>query len=218
MIKAIIFDFDGVLVESANIKTEAFREIFSKWPDKMGDSVEYHLKNMGISRYVKFRYFYENILGEPYSEKIGQELGRQFSVIVLDKIKKAPLVNGTIDFLKKWHNEYQLFIASGTPQDELQDIVSNKGIERFFCSIYGTPATKFEIVKGVLETYSLSKDQVAFVGDAESDKKAAVDSGIHFILRMTAENRNLTGSKFNIADLTQLEDKIAVINKCRMIT
>lgn len=217
MIKAIVFDFDGVLVESANIKTGAFREIFSKWPDKTEEGVAYHLENMGISRYVKFRYFYENILGEPYSNKIGQELGRQFSMIVLDKIKKAPFVNGTKDFLKKWHKDYQLFIASGTPQEELNDIVSYKGIERFFCRIFGTPATKFEIVKSIIETYSLSKNQVIFVGDAESDKKAAVDSGVHFILRVTAENQHLIGSKFNITDLTQLEDKILEMTKCQVI-
>lgn len=213
MIKAIIFDFDGVLVESANIKTEAFGEIFSKWPAKTEEGVAYHLKNMGISRYVKFRYFYENILGEPYSEEIGLELGKQFSAIVSDKIKKAPPVKGTIDFLKKWHKEYRLFIASGTPQEELQDIVSYKGIEKFFSFIFGSPATKFEIVTDILRTYPLSKEQVAFVGDAESDKKAAIDSGIHFILRMTAENQNLIGSKYNVEDLTQLEDKIEVINE-----
>ena len=61
MIKAIIFDFDGVLVESAEIKTEAFRQLFSSFPDKVHEIVEYHKRNMGISRYVKFRYFYENI-------------------------------------------------------------------------------------------------------------------------------------------------------------
>ena len=58
MIKAIIFDFDGVLIESAAIKTEAFREVFSKWQDKVDEIVTYHNKNMGISRFVKFKYFY----------------------------------------------------------------------------------------------------------------------------------------------------------------
>ena len=42
MIKAIIFDFDGVLVESTQIKTEAFRNLFSKWPDKVDEMVRYH--------------------------------------------------------------------------------------------------------------------------------------------------------------------------------
>ncbi|GAF78578.1 unnamed protein product, partial [marine sediment metagenome] len=34
MIKAIIFDFDGVIVESSDIKTEAFRELFQDYPQK----------------------------------------------------------------------------------------------------------------------------------------------------------------------------------------
>ena len=50
MIKAIIFDFDGVLVESAEIKTKAFEMLFSDYPDTIDDIVQYHKKNMGISR------------------------------------------------------------------------------------------------------------------------------------------------------------------------
>ena len=72
MIKAIAFDFDGVLVESSNIKTDAFRRLFSDYPDKVDELVEYHKKNMGISRYVKFQYFYEVLLKQSYTEYTGK--------------------------------------------------------------------------------------------------------------------------------------------------
>lgn len=212
MIKAIIFDFDGVLIESAGIKTEAFRRLLSKWNDKVDEIVSYHIKNMGISRYVKFRYFYENIINETYSDEIEAELGARFSEIVLDEIKKAPLVNGTKDFLGQNYQKYLFFIASGTPQEELNDIVSFRGLEKYFNGVYGTPATKTEIVEMILKRNCLERNQVVFVGDAESDKMAAGESGIPFILRTTTDNGDIP-SLYKIRDLTQLNDIIMEIGK-----
>ncbi|VVB88578.1 Phosphoglycolate phosphatase [uncultured archaeon] len=214
MIKAIIFDFDGVIVESAQVKTEAFRKLFSKWPNKVDEIVSYHIKNMGVSRYVKFKYFYENILKVPYSQEISSELGRQFSDIVLDEIKKAPLVKGMKEFLNNDHKKYLLFIASGTPQEELDDIIYFKGLSKYFISVFGTPATKTEIVNNILKEYNLEKDKVVFIGDAESDKRAAEETGIHFILRVTPENIYLIDSNVpKIHDFIQLKDKIKEIEK-----
>lgn len=212
MIKAIIFDFDGVLVESTKIKTEAFRRLFFKWQDKVDEIVSYHSKNMGISRYVKFKYFYENIIHEPYSDKIGLELGKQFSDIVLDEINKASLIKGTGEFLEENFQKYSFFIASGTPQDELVDIVCFKGLSKYFKGIFGTPTTKMEIVEDILNKHSLQKNQVVFVGDAESDKMAAENSGVSFIARLTKENTSLNNVEWNIKDMTELEHVIQKID------
>ena len=38
MIKGIIFDFDGVIVESVSVKTDAFAELYSKYNDDTNNS------------------------------------------------------------------------------------------------------------------------------------------------------------------------------------
>ena len=216
MIKAIIFDFDGVLVESAHIKTEAFRKLYSRWPDKADEGVAFHLKNMGISRYIKFRYFYENIISERYTEEIGLKLGSEFSDIVLDKIKMAPFVKGVETFLDNFHSIYSFYIASGTPDEELCEIASYKGINKYFDGIFGSSLTKAEIINNILGTESLKNNMVVFVGDAASDKEAAEGMGVHFVLRVTEENRDL-GSKcsYKVSDLTELEERVKEIEKCK---
>jgi len=212
MIKAIIFDFDGVLVESTHIKTKAFRKLFSRWPDKADEGVAFHLKNMGISRYIKFKYFYENILREHYSEEIGLKLGSEFSDIVLDEIKIAPFVRGAKTFLENCHSKYSFYIASGTPDEELLEIVSFKRIDRYFDGIFGSSLTKAEITNNILGNDSLKNNLVVFVGDAVSDKKAAEETGVHFVLRVTHENHDLRSScKYEISDLTELEGRIKEI-------
>ena len=209
MIKAIIFDFDGVLVESAHIKTEAFRKIFSKWPGNTEEGVAFHLKNMGVSRYIKFKYFYENIIRKPYSERVGHRLGKEFSDIVLSKIKVAPFVKGAKEFLENYYSKYKFFVISGTPEKELREIISFKGIDGYFAGIYGSPSTKKEIVNKIMGRDSLNSNLVVFVGDAESDRKVAEDTGVHFVLRVTSENHaGLNSCEYKIGDMIHLHEKI----------
>ena len=207
MIKTIIFDFDGVLVESTNIKTDAFRKLFSKWTDHVDEIVDYHKDNMGLSRYVKFEHFYNNILNKPYSEEIGLELSRRFSEIVVEEIERAPFVKGAEEFLSSKGGDYTFFIASGTPNDELSDIVRHKGLSKYFKGVYGTPATKTEITERVLKEHSLKRAEVIFIGDTRSDKVAADNTGLRFVLRITPDNGEIE-SKYKVQDMTSLDRTI----------
>ncbi|EAI6773129.1 HAD hydrolase-like protein, partial [Campylobacter coli] len=55
-IKNIIFDFDGVILDSVELKTQAFAELFKEFPkNKVQELVKYHIQNGGISRYHKIQ-------------------------------------------------------------------------------------------------------------------------------------------------------------------
>ena len=60
--KNLIFDCDGIILNSNKIKTDAFREVVSIYGKEASISlVKYHLQNGGISRYHKFNYFLNKI-------------------------------------------------------------------------------------------------------------------------------------------------------------
>ena len=51
MISIIILDFDGVILESVSVKTEAFRTLFSFAPEYVEEIVQFHKDNGGMSRF-----------------------------------------------------------------------------------------------------------------------------------------------------------------------
>ncbi len=212
MIKAIIFDLDGVILESADIKTKAFRKLFEGYPEKVDIIVDYHLKNMGVSRYIKFRHIYNNILGMKLSVAQEEKLTKKFSDIALEEILKTPFVPGALEFLKSNHKNYPLFLASGTPEEELVFIVKKRGMFGYFQEVHGSPKLKADIVKSILERKEFLPKDVVFVGDAETDMQAAKETGVNFIARVSPHSGNVSGSNLKLFDLRGLSDLIMSIN------
>ena len=210
MIKAIVFDFDGVILESAKIKTEAFADVVKDYPKQQAEAfVAYHMIHMGISRHVKFRYFIEEILKQPYCEETEQELADRFSDIVFSRIMECPYVPGAKDFLDRNYRKYDLYVASGTPKAELEQIMEGRDLTQYFKQIYGTPMKKEEIVDVICHDYGYAKEEMVFVGDAATDKNAAYHTGLKFIGRNTEDNIDaFRDVAYRVDNLLQMEEMI----------
>lgn len=208
MIKAIIFDFDGVILESACIKTDAFAEVVKDYPKDMAEAfVNYHMAHMGISRHVKFKYFITDILGETYSEEKEQELADSFSSIVFDKVMTCDFVPGAKEFLDNNYKKYDLYIATGTPTDEIKQITHGRDLSKYFKAIYGTPSSKSELTEKIIKDNGYTKEEVIFVGDAGTDLEAAKKNDIIFVGRRTSENTNVFKDiQYKIDNLLELEE------------
>jgi phosphoglycolate phosphatase-like HAD superfamily hydrolase len=201
-IKAIVFDFDGVILESADIKTEAFLELFADHPQHQPAILQYHLEHLGVSRYDKFDWIYRDLLNRPYTPVDRQRLGSEFSALVMEKILACPYVPGALESLAALKDNYPLFVASGTPQEELDIVVTRRGLGGYFAEVWGTPRKKPGIIRDILVRYDWEPAEVLMVGDGLSDYRAAVETGVPFLARVTPS----LAEEWAELDVAQLSD------------
>ena len=188
MIKAIVFDFDGVLAESANLKTIAFSDLFKGEDEEtVRQIVAYHLKNAGVSRFEKFKIIYRDILKKPLSDEKFNFLCGQFSLLVVEKVISSAWVEGACEFLQNNKELYSFFVVSGTPEDELKEIIRRRGMESYFNEVFGSPKTKDVLLRELMAKYELRPSELVFIGDAETDWMGAKKTGVPFILRKVSE-------------------------------
>ncbi len=190
MIKTILWDFDGVIAESVNVKTEAFREIYSQYGVTISDKVvEHHLAHGGVSRFEKFKIYHKDFLGVDLTPNEIQKLALTFSSLVKRKVVEAPYVNGVLEFLESSGDLYSSYIISGTPHDEMVEIVSEKNLKKFFNDVMGSPKSKTDWINKLVEKKTIEIANSVFIGDATTDFIASENTGTKFILRETDDNK-----------------------------
>jgi HAD superfamily hydrolase (TIGR01549 family) len=215
MIKNIFFDFDGVLAESVNVKTEAFRKLYLPHGKEVADKVvAHHLANGGVSRFEKVKHYHKEFLGEEIGQEKVQELAQGFANLALRGVIEADEVKGTTQFLEQFSPYYRCWIITGTPTIEIKEILSVKGWDKYFIGSYGSPEKKKHWTEYLLDNYELNRNETVFIGDALADYEAANHSGLHFILRINEDNAPLfdfyTGAR--VADMSELYNQIQLIN------
>jgi HAD superfamily hydrolase (TIGR01549 family) len=183
-LEAVIFDFDGVIVESMDIKTDAFRALFADHPERLDAIVALHRRHAGIDRLVKFEMIYRDILHLPLDEKQKRALARRFEALVESQVTACPMVEGAAKLLALLEGHVPLVVVSGTPEGELKRIIERRGLARYFRAVRGSPGAKTEILRDLLREESWNPRHMLMVGDADSDFAAARENGLNFVGRV----------------------------------
>lgn len=178
---AIVFDCDGVLLDSNRVKTNAFREVTRVYGDDISDGfVKFHLDNGGISRYRKFEYFLTDFLGQPAELRSVKELVNKYADCVCQGLLKCRVADG-LDELREKSRDIPWMIVSGGDQQELNSVFSTRGLASLFdAGIYGSPESKDEIFDRLRRSGQLAIPSL-FIGDSRYDHEMAEKYGIDFI-------------------------------------
>lgn len=214
--KTIVLDCDGVILNSNNIKTEAFFHVTKKFGENYASRlVEYHINNGGISRYKKFDYFIKEILPPGNVGKLSSEhLIREFSHKIEESLINCEIESSLFQF-RKMTSKSSWMLVSGGQEDELSRVFIRRGISHLFDKgIFGSPENKISILKREIKNNTIQFPAV-YIGDSTYDFLAASTVGIDFIfLSQWSEVKNHVKFclKNNIRSFKSITDLIEKAN------
>lgn len=207
-IKAIFYDFDGVIKDSTEVKTLAFYNLYLPFGKDVAEKViEHHKKHGGVSRFEKFKIYHKEFLGEDLSKEQIEEWATKFSDLVLKEVIKSPFVKGAKESIEALNNDENIkqFIITGTPQLEIEFIISALKLSNCFVELCGSPTNKIDWSERLMNKYNYKPKEVLFIGDALTDYDAAKFHNFHFLLRSHQEN-NVYFKNLNVEKVDDLDD------------
>jgi phosphoglycolate phosphatase len=204
MVKCVVFDFDGTLVESNEIKRKTFYEV-TKDIDGADLILDKLFSRPGLGdRHNIFNSLIEILKKTNNSDINPTYLSDLYTNICEDKISKAPEVIGALGTLKELNKRnFKIFVSSATPVNTLKRIIRMRGWVELFEDVMGAPESKEDHLKSILSLKNYSVSEVVYVGDSEIDQKAALSTGCGFI--GVGKNWNRFGSKPSVL-LSTLEN------------
>lgn len=181
-VETLLFDFDGVLVDSIPVKTKAFARLFAPFGTEIVSQITaHHEANGGMPRREKIHYYYKSYLNRPLSEGHLSQLCDQFSELVVEEVIFAPEISGAGAFLRRWHQTVDCHVVTASPEAEVVTIITRRGWHSFFRSIGGIPKTKSQCIAQILAGRHLSGHQAILFGDSQADLEAAETNRVHLV-------------------------------------
>lgn len=192
--KIILWDFDGVIINSNSVREAGFRNVLGEYPKEQVEKlIDYHNINGGLSRYVKFRYFFEEIRKESITDDMVLGLAQKFSIIMKELLVNPNLlISPVTEFIKEQYNlGKKMHIVSGSDGNELRELCKSLRLDHFFISINGSPTRKTSLVRNIIEKGYLSQSEYCLIGDAINDYEASKDNSIKFFGYNNLKLKNL---------------------------
>lgn len=185
-IQAIILDFDGTIVESADIKDWGWEALFAEYPKEVREKiVAHHHAYHDLSRYEKFQYITEKILVKPYTPEVEKQLDARYTILTIERIIACPFVHGAEEFLQYFFPRVPLYIVTVNPEDYFRRVLAMRKLNSYFTKIYTSPWRRSDAISDILKKGKYDPDMVLYIGDTYEDYEAAKYCGVQFILRDT---------------------------------
>jgi phosphoglycolate phosphatase-like HAD superfamily hydrolase len=177
---AVVFDFDGTLVDSAGVKYETFFKLFADTPAHRAIVAEVLAADPDGSRHAviprmiaKLR---EQGLQVPPDDAI-ETYGR---LVEMD-VSAAPECSGATALLSRLKDSMDVYVASNTPREAVRRETVQRGWSGWLKGVHGYPDRKADVVRGILDRDGIKPDRLAVVGDGLSDEEAARVNSCVFI-------------------------------------
>lgn len=185
-IQAVVFDFDGTLVDSNDIKRQAYDVAFDGTPNAK------HLIARILATYpARDRAFIiksvvnqlqrDGKLRRTEAARLRSSALRTYSRFCRDGVGIARDFRGVTSTLRILARNYRLAINSGTQQDQLRQLIRARNWGAYCELILGAPSTKVRNLERIARRFKVRPAEMVFVGDSCIDADAAERFGCAFI-------------------------------------
>ncbi len=186
--KSIIFDCDGVILNSNKVKTQAFYDLAAPWGIEAQNLLtKYHVNNGGISRHKKVAYFLSSILPSlsinidcADYESLYNELVSLYADLVYEGLCLCD-VSPALGQLRDFTHRSRWSVVSGGDQIELNKLFASRNLAQYFdAGIFGSPDDKKLILEREFSNGNFIKPSL-FIGDSKYDYVSASSINIDFL-------------------------------------
>ncbi len=224
MIRCVVFDFDGTLVRSNEIKVRIFYEVVEPFDCPL-EIVEAALASPSPGN----RYQVLGQIAERLAEKgllsgscsvgdAARMMSDEYSALCEKAIANCPEVAGaerTLGWLRR--QGYSTFLNSATPRAHLQRLVGLRSLDLYFVGVYGGPASKATNLRRIFMAAGVKGEEILTVGDGDDDRAAAVATGCHFAglaaAGVAGPSRFMQPPEYTLVELADVERVIASIDQ-----
>lgn len=177
MIRCAVFDFDGTLALSNEIKREAFMRLaerFERGPALM----RLILNSMSGDREAIISRFTTDVGASQDAASLLEE----YSYIVREQIVMCPERPGAASLLRNLSSQgIGVYVNSATPTYELRITLEKRYPANTFTGIYGGFGCKLENLRVIAKSADVSAKDMVMIGDGIDDADAASEFGCQFI-------------------------------------
>jgi len=203
--QAIVFDFDGTLVDSNSIKREGFFKVVAGHQGGISRITKILCSSSGDRLSIMEAYIKSCPPSILPAKTNAQILTQVYSDYVDYQVANAPAISGALELLIALsEGGLSVYLNSATPIDSLRKIIKQRGWDKYFNSIFGSPTTKYEALVKICDITGLAAKDVAVVGDGQDDRESATLMGCHFFSVGEARGATLGEHVFNFKQLANV--------------
>ena len=181
-VQAIIFDFDGVILDSAGVKLDAYATIYAgEDPARVAELMRHAHLHGGTTRRTKFAHYERALFGRSGDAQSVERLSEHYTQLVLGAVLRSAFIAGAQALLAAAKGKVDMHVVSGTPDEELHLVIAERGLAPFFRTVWGAPATKVEAFGRILRDHRYEAARVVAIGDSMTERWAAQELGIPFL-------------------------------------
>jgi phosphoglycolate phosphatase-like HAD superfamily hydrolase len=207
----LVFDMDGVLLQSNRLKHDAMLGLFDMNSAQRLEVERYNLSAGGIPRRQKFEHIWRQILGRSYGPAVEATLSEAYAQALEHRLLSVPLVEGVQAFIESCGRP--CYVCTAAPEAEARDVLSRRGLASLFAGIYGSASTKQTALDAIASISCHAVDRMLFFGDSRADWLAARAAGCLFV-SVTREKNDFAGEEIPVIrdfqDAVRLHQAFAV--------